>query len=157
LATVPSLRARALKALGRREHSRLELQAKLQPFAENPDELDALLDELEKRGWLSEARFVEQLTTTRRRKFGAARIVHELREKGVSDDAISAAHAQLKAGEVEAVAPGARQAGALPGRPAFLRRSGAPGAQRRRRAGMTMSRERGCNRIQTANGRIRTG
>ncbi len=102
MATDPSLRARALKALGRREHSRQELQAKLLPFAEVPDELDALLDELEKRGWLSEARFVEQLTTTRRRKFGAARIVHELREKGVSDDAISAAQAQLKAGEVEA-------------------------------------------------------
>jgi regulatory protein len=102
LATAPNLRARALKALGRREHSRKELQAKLQPFAEDLDELDTLLDELEKRGWLSEARFVEQLTTTRRRKFGAARIVHELREKGVSDDAISAAQAQLKAGEVEA-------------------------------------------------------
>ena len=102
MATVSSLRARALKALGRREHSRQELQAKLQPFAENPDELDALLDELEKRGWLSEARLVEQLTTTRRRKFGAARIVHELREKGVSVGAISAAKAQLKAGEVEA-------------------------------------------------------
>ena len=102
MANVPSLRARALNALGRREHSRQELQAKLQPFAENPDELDTLLDELEKRGWLSEARFVEQLTTTRRRKFGAARIVHELRQKGVSDDAISAAQAQLKAGEVEA-------------------------------------------------------
>ena len=98
----PSLRARALKALGRREHSRQELQAKLQPFAEDSDELNALLDELEKRGWLSEARFVEQLTTTRRRKFGAARIVHELREKGVSDEAISAAQAQLKAGEVDA-------------------------------------------------------
>ncbi len=102
MAATASLRARALKALGRREHSRQELQAKLQPFAENPDELDALLDELEKRGWLSEARFVEQLTTTRRRKFGAVRIVHELRQKGVSDDAISAAQAQLKAGEVEA-------------------------------------------------------
>ena len=98
----PSLRARALKALGRREHSRQELHAKLQPFAENPDELDTLLRELEERGWLSEARFVEQVTTTRRRKFGAARIVHELREKGVSDDAISTAQAQLKAGEVEA-------------------------------------------------------
>jgi len=102
LATVPSLRARALMALGRREHSRQELQAKLQPFAEDPDELNALLDELERRGWLSEARFVEQLTTTRRRKFGATRIVHELREKGVSDEAISAAQAQLKAGEVDA-------------------------------------------------------
>jgi regulatory protein len=97
-----SLRTRALKALGRREYSRQELRAKLEPFAEDPDELDALLDELEKRGWLSEARFVEQLTTTRRRKFGAARILHELREKGVSDDAIGAARTQLKAGEVEA-------------------------------------------------------
>jgi regulatory protein len=98
----PSLRNRALMALTRREHSRQELKAKLQPFAEDPDELDPLLDELEKRGWLSEARFVEQLATTRRRKFGAARIVHELREKGVSDDALSAVQAQLKAGEVDA-------------------------------------------------------
>ena len=102
MGTVPSLRARALTALGRREYSRQELRAKLQPFAEDPNELDVLLDELEKRGWLSEARFVEQLTTTRRRKFGATRIVHELREKGVSDEAISAAKAQLKAGEVDA-------------------------------------------------------
>ena len=102
MGTVPSLRARALTALGRREHSRQELQAKLQPFAEDPEELNALLDELEKRDWLSEARFVEQLTTTRRRKFGATRIVHELREKGVSDEAVAAAQAQLKAGEVDA-------------------------------------------------------
>jgi regulatory protein len=102
LGTVSSLRARALTALGRREHSRQELQAKLQPFAEDPDELKALLDELEKRGWLSEARFVEQLTNTRRRKFGATRIVHELREKGVSDEAVAAAQAQLKTGEVDA-------------------------------------------------------
>jgi len=102
LVTALSLRARALNALGRREHSRQELRAKLQPFAEDPNELDVLLDELEKRGWLSEARFVEQLTTTRRRKFGATRIVHELREKGVSDEVVAAAQAQLKAGEVDA-------------------------------------------------------
>jgi regulatory protein len=91
-----------LKALARREYSRRELQVKLQPFAEDPEELDRLLDDLEKRGWLSEARFVEQLTNVRRRKFGAARILHELRTKGVSDDAIAAAQSQLKAGEVEA-------------------------------------------------------
>ena len=97
-----TLRARALKALARREHSRQELQAKLQPFAEDPDELEPLLDDLEKRGWLSESRFVEQLTTVRRRRFGAARILHELREKGVSEAALAAAQAQLKDGEVEA-------------------------------------------------------
>jgi len=98
----PSLRARALKALARREHSRQELQAKLQPHAEDPAEIGSLLDDLEKRGWLSEARFVEQVTTVRRRRFGAARILHELREKGVSEAALSAAQSQLKGGEVEA-------------------------------------------------------
>jgi len=97
-----TLRARALKALARREHSRQELQAKLQSFAEDPHEIEPLLDDLEKRGWLSESRFVEQLTTVRRRRFGAARILHELREKGVSEAALAAAQAQLKDGEVEA-------------------------------------------------------
>ena len=97
-----SLRARALKALARREHTRQELRAKLRPFAEDPDELEPLLDDLEKRGWLSEARFVEQLTSVRRRRFGAARIIHELREKGVSDASLAAAQSRLKDSEVEA-------------------------------------------------------
>ena len=97
-----SLRARALKALARREHTRQELQAKLRPFAQDADELEPLLDDLEKRGWLSEARFVEQLTTVRRRRFGAARILHELREKGVSDTALAAAQSRLKESEVDA-------------------------------------------------------
>ncbi len=97
-----SLRARALKALARREHTRQELQDKLRPFAEDADELEPLLDDLEKRGWLSEARFVEQLTTVRRRRFGAARILHELREKGVSETALAAVQSQLKDSEVDA-------------------------------------------------------
>jgi regulatory protein len=98
----PSLRARALKALARREHTRQELQAKLQQFAEDADELEPLLDDLEKRGWLSEARFVEQLTTVRRRRFGAARILNELREKGVSEGALAAAQSRLKDSEIDA-------------------------------------------------------
>jgi regulatory protein len=97
-----TLRARALKALARREHSRQELQRKLLPFAEDPEQIGPLLDDLEKRGWLSEARFVEQLTTVRRRRFGAARIVHELREKGVSAAALAAAQSRLKDSEVAA-------------------------------------------------------
>ena len=101
-APLPSLRDRALKALARREHSRQELQARLQPFAEDAHELEFVLDDLEKRGWLSEARFVEQLTTVRRRRFGAARILHELREKGVSESALAAAQSRLKDSEVDA-------------------------------------------------------
>ena len=97
-----NLRARALKALARREHTRQELRAKLQPFAEDPGQLEPLLNDLEKRGWLSEARFVEQLTTVRRGRFGAARILHELREKGVSETALAAAQSQLRDSEVDA-------------------------------------------------------
>ena len=97
-----SLRARALKALARREHSRDELEAKLRPFAEGPEDLGRLLDDLEKHGWLSEARFVEQVTNVRRRKFGAARILGELRDKGVSEDALAALQPQLKNSEIEA-------------------------------------------------------
>lgn len=97
-----SLRARALKALARREHSRQELQAKLQPHSEDPAEVSRLLDDLEQRGWLSEARFVEQLSAVRGRKFGSARIVHELREKGVSEPALASAGAKLRKGELAA-------------------------------------------------------
>jgi regulatory protein len=100
-ASPKSLRARALKALAQREHSRDELAAKLRPFAERPEEIGALLDDLEKRGWLSEARFVEQLTVVRRRRFGAARILHELRDKGVSSATLEALRPQLKNSEVE--------------------------------------------------------
>ena len=75
---------------------------KLLPHAGDPAEVERLLDDLEKRGWLSEARFVEQLTMVRRRKFGTGRILHELREKGVSDAALEAARAQLKGSEIEA-------------------------------------------------------
>jgi regulatory protein len=102
MAQSPSLRARALQALARREHSRQELQAKLQAHCEDPAEVGRLLDDLEQRGWLSEARFVEQLSTVRGRKFGAARILHELREKGVSEPALAAAGAKLRKGELAA-------------------------------------------------------
>jgi regulatory protein len=38
----------------------------------------------------------------RRRRFGAQRIMHELREKGISDAAIGAAREQLKDSELDA-------------------------------------------------------
>ena len=102
MAAAPSLMARALAALARREYSRQELRDKLQRFEENPGELEAVFEQLEKRGWLSEQRYVEQLTGVRRRKFGAARIVSELRGKGVSEEALEKAQAALNAGEIAA-------------------------------------------------------
>jgi regulatory protein len=97
-----SLRARALAALARREYSRHELAQRLAPFTENPAEIPALLDDFERRGWLSEARVVEQVVASRRRRFGASRISFELREKGISASAIAGAQEQLKESEIDA-------------------------------------------------------
>ncbi len=97
----PSLRARGLAILARREYSRQELERKLLPYADNPDEIPPLLAEFEQRGWLSERRVANELVAVRSRRYGPQRIAHELREKGVSEETISGALATLKAGEVE--------------------------------------------------------
>ena len=88
--------------LARREYSRSELVRKLAPHTDNPEEIVELLADFERRGWLSEQRVVEQLVATRRRRYGAQRIAHELREKGVSETAVANALAQLKEGELDA-------------------------------------------------------
>lgn len=98
----PSLRARALQALARRELSRVELQQKLLPHVQEQDDLVALLDDMQKRGWLSDARAMEQTVRIRREKFGAQRIAHELRQKGFSEELIHSSLPQLKESEFEA-------------------------------------------------------
>lgn len=95
----PDLRRRALDYLARREYSRQELRRKLSPYAGESDELDALLDDLEQRRWLSDARFVEQRIAARREKFGVRRIAHELREYGVAEVLIAEALPQLQQDE----------------------------------------------------------
>ncbi len=97
-----SLRARALRALARREYCRAELQAKLMTHIIETDDVGALLDDLEKRGWLSDVRALEQNVRIRSARFGTQRIAHELKKKGFSDELISAALPQLKHGELEA-------------------------------------------------------
>lgn len=97
-----SLRARALGLLARREYSRLELARRLAQYTDDPDEIPPLIEDFEQRGWLSEKRVVEQVVASRRRRFGAQRITHELREKGLSEEAIAGAREALKAGDLDA-------------------------------------------------------
>lgn len=105
-----SLRARALKLLARREYSRAELRAKLLPLVQiedgfeqvAPANLDALLDDLTERGWLSDARAATQLLHAKRNRFGLQRITHEMRQRGISEDLIGEALPQLKETELEA-------------------------------------------------------
>ena len=96
-----SLRERALGLLSRREHSRLELKRKLAPHAEDEAELETLLDDFEKRGWLSEQRFVEQVVHAHGGRYGSRYIVHELRQKGVAEALIEQALPRLRESELE--------------------------------------------------------
>jgi regulatory protein len=110
-----TIRERALGFLSRREYSRLELKRKLAPHAEDEHEVESLLDDFATRGWLSEARFAEQIVHARRSKYGAQRIVHELKEKGVSTDAVEAILPDLRESELEtARAVWAKKFGVLP-------------------------------------------
>ncbi|MEK7696353.1 MAG: recombination regulator RecX, partial [Pseudomonadota bacterium] len=72
-----SLKARAVGYLSRREHSRAELARKLAPHAESAEEVEALLDVLERDNWLSNERFVDSLVHRRASRYGAARVLQE--------------------------------------------------------------------------------
>ena len=109
-----SLRARALQYLARREYSRAELRKKLLPHVQADDDfeqafdssgpvnLDALLDDLTVRGWLSDERAATQLVHAKRSRFGTQRITHELRQRGIAEELISAALPELKDSELAA-------------------------------------------------------
>ena len=87
--TEPSLRARAMRLLARREHSRAELKRKLMAHAGEGDDLDALLDDLVKRGWLSDARFAEQSIRAKARRFGPLKVAQQLRARGLDEETIA--------------------------------------------------------------------
>ena len=99
----PSLKARALRLLSMREYSRKGLSAKLEesaaralklnPAEEGSEELaqgvplaiqiEAVLDDFEARGWLSDQRFAEALVRRRSERFGTRKIQDELSQAGV--------------------------------------------------------------------------
>ena len=103
-----SLRARALQYLARREYSRAELRAKLLPHVQADDEfdsastpdIDALLDDLTQRGWLSDERAATQLLHAKRGRYGTQRITHELRQRGIGETLIAGALPELKESEL---------------------------------------------------------
>ncbi len=80
-----SLRERALRLLARREHSRAELARKLTAHAESAEALAVVLDDLEARRLLSDARYVEMRLNARSARFGNARLAQELRTQGGVD------------------------------------------------------------------------
>lgn len=93
------LKNRALRLLARREHSRAELRARLSAQAQDPAELERLLDEFEARGWISEQRVLEQILRARQGRYGTSRIAHELRQKGIPEELAAEALALIRQAE----------------------------------------------------------
>lgn len=110
--TKPSLRAKAMSYLARREYSYHELRQKLRNYLpetteETPADInahyeavDVLLEDFKQRGWLSDARFTEQLIHAKQRKFGSLKIAHELRENGIAESIVDDALATVEANEL---------------------------------------------------------
>jgi regulatory protein len=97
----PTLRERALRLLARREHSLAELGRKLAAHVTPEDDLEALVEDLLRRKLLSDERYAESRVHSLSRKFGAARIAHELRAKGIDKGLAERASGAARATEVE--------------------------------------------------------
>jgi regulatory protein len=95
-----SLKARALRYLSAREHSRLELARKLSRYAQESDDVEALLDALEAAKLLSQSRFSESLINRRASRFGNNRILSELQSHGIDGDALDGIKATLVQDEI---------------------------------------------------------
>jgi regulatory protein len=96
-----SLKGRALRALAAREYSRVELERKLAAFEEAPGDLARALNDLAAKGFIDEQRVADSLVHRRGSKLGAARVLQELKAKGVEPAAIAQATEHLRATELE--------------------------------------------------------
>lgn len=96
----PSLKGRALRLLSQREHSRAELERKLAAHEEEPGSLAQALDDLQSKGFISEARVVESVVHRRAGKLGSLRIRMELQEKGLDPQLIDQAVTELRGSEL---------------------------------------------------------
>ena len=52
--------------------------------------MDAILDELAAKGWLSDVRFAEQSIRAKAHRFGPRKLAYDLRAKGVDEESIAA-------------------------------------------------------------------
>lgn len=80
----------AVRYLARRDHSHQELRQKLKQKDYTPSDIEAALQKLSQAGLLSDYRFAENYTKSRRRKgYGPQRIALELQEKGIPPEMIA--------------------------------------------------------------------
>ena len=96
-----SLKSRALRFLSHREYSRAELAQKLKPFETEEGEIARLLDELQAKDFVNEARHAQSLVNRRSEKLGVGRLKMEMRAKGVPEEFALQALKAVEATELE--------------------------------------------------------
>ncbi len=97
----PSLKARAVAYLSRREHSRQELRRKLSAWCDDPAAIEAVLDELAREHWQSDQRYAQAYAHRAAARQGAQRILGALRQQGLADDELAGLRDSLRATEAD--------------------------------------------------------
>ncbi len=98
--STPSLKARALKLLATREHARAELERKLAPHVRDGEDLAAVLDELTRRGFLDESRYVASVVHRQAARSGTRLIRQTLQAQGIAPELMAGALVELQDGEL---------------------------------------------------------
>jgi regulatory protein len=99
--TLPPIRDRALACLARREHTRLELARKLGRAGYAEPDIELLLDDFTRLGWLSNKRFAENYVQQKQKRFGSLKLAHELRSRSVDESTVQQALSTAKDTELE--------------------------------------------------------
>lgn len=94
--TEPSLKARAIRHLARREHSRSELALKLKAHG-SPEEIDEILERMTELGLLSDRRMANAWVRVKAGRFGDARLRHDLARHGIDRETVEAS---LETGDI---------------------------------------------------------
>ena len=89
----------SLKLLSRRDYPRAEFIRKLTSAEFNKSDVEACADWCHAQGFLNESRFAESISRRLGAKFGAQRVAHTLRQKGVAEDQVGQVMSTLKESE----------------------------------------------------------
>jgi regulatory protein len=76
-----------LRLLARRDYSRSELSQRLRARGVPANEIEATLDDFERLGYLSDARYAHALVSRGAGRLGARAIARDLQDKGIAADA----------------------------------------------------------------------
>lgn len=101
---IRSIKQKAVALLAVRERSRFILRNKLKEKFSEPEDLpiiDACLDELEEKRYLSDERFARASLVTKASRFGDQRLKWELRSLGVDSETINSVMEELEEPEFQ--------------------------------------------------------